>query len=281
MSWLKMGRARWWGAAFAVAASVTAAHAANAESVDPNTQDARKIAKAAAERDDGDRQSARMSMTVVDSSGRKRVRGLVSRRLKFDKGTKLLMMFEEPADMRNTGFLLLDYKDSKRDDDQWLYLPSLRKTTRISSSDRSGSFLGSDISYSDLLRPNVDHYDYKLLEASTQVDGEECWRIEARPRTAKVREETGYVKSEMWISKKKLVPVQSKMWVRDGKKLKYAKYEEIKNVDGIWSAHKVTVRTVRGGQVESTTVLRLSGVKYGEPNVNDSDFTERRLDKGL
>jgi outer membrane lipoprotein-sorting protein len=281
MSWLKIDKARGWGAALVLAASVATARGANAEAIDPSTQDARKIAKAAAERDDGDRQSARMSMTVVDGSGRKRVRGLVSRRLKFDKGTKLLMMFEEPADMRNTGFLLLDYKDSKRDDDQWLYLPSLRKTTRISSSDRSGSFLGSDISYSDLLRPNVDHYDYKLLEGSVQVDGEECWHIEARPRTTKVREETGYVKSEMWISKKKLVPVQSKMWVRDGKKLKYAKYEEIKNVGGIWSAHKVTVRTVRGGQVESTTVLRLSGVKYGDPNVSDSDFTERRLEKGL
>ena len=281
MSWLKTGNARWWGAALVLAASVATAPGASAEGIDPSTQDARKIAKAAAERDDGDRQSARMSMTVVDGSGRKRVRGLVSRRLKFDKGTKLLMLFEEPADMRNTGFLLLDYKDSKRDDDQWLYLPSLRKTTRISSSDRSGSFLGSDISYSDLLRPNVDHYDYKLLEASVRVDGEECWHIEARPRTPKVREETGYVKTEMWISKKKLVPVQSKMWVRDGKKLKYAKYEEIKNVGGIWSAHKVTVRTVRGGQVESTTVLRLSAVKYGDPNVSDSDFTERRLEKGL
>ncbi|HMJ13596.1 MAG TPA: outer membrane lipoprotein-sorting protein [Polyangiaceae bacterium] len=280
MSWIASGRARWFLAVAVFGASLVTA-GASAESLDPGTQDARKIAKAAADRDDGDRQSARLTMTVIDGSGRKRVRGLMSRRLKFDKGTKLLMMFEEPADMRNTGFLLLDYRDSKRDDDQWLYLPSLRKTTRISSSDRSGSFLGSDISYSDLLRPNVDHYEYKLLEASAQVDGEECWRLEARPRSAKVRDETGYVKTEMWISKKKLVPVQSKMWVQNGKKLKYAKYEEIKNVGGVWTAHKVTVRTVRGTQVESTTVLRLSSLRYDDPSVSDSDFTERRLEKGL
>lgn len=262
-------------------ASLWLAAPAGAETLDPNTQDARKIAKTAAERDDGDRQIASLSMTVIDASGRKRLRGLVSRRMKFDKGTKLLMLFEEPADMRNTGFLLLDYKDSSKDDDQWLYLPSLHKTTRISSSDRSGSFLGSDISYSDLLRPNIDQYDYKLLEPSVAIDGEDCWHLEARPRTDKVRDETGYLKTEMWISKKKLVPVQSKMWVREGKKLKYAKYEDIRNVSGIWTTHKVTVRTVRGGQVESTTVLQLSSVRYNDPAVTNADFTERRLEKGL
>jgi outer membrane lipoprotein-sorting protein len=261
-------------------AALTVNSGAPAASLDPATEDARKIAKAAAERDDGDKQVGRLTMTVTDGSGRKRVRGLASRRMKFEQGTKLLMLFEEPADMRNTGFLLLDYKDSSKDDDQWLYLPSLHKTTRISSSDRSGSFLGSDISYADLLRPNVDQYDYKFLE-STPIDGEECWHIEARPRTVKAKDETGYVKTEQWISKKKLVPIQSKMWVREGKKLKYVKYDDIRNVGGIWTTHKVTVRTLRGGQLESTTVLQLSSVRYDDPSVTNADFTERRLEKGI
>jgi outer membrane lipoprotein-sorting protein len=275
----KLGRRSAW--ALVLAGSVSSSRVVSAESLDPGTQDARKVAKAAADRDDGDRQRAALTMTVTDGSGRKRVRTLVSRRMKFDRGTKLLMLFEEPADMRNTGFLLLDYKDSNKDDDQWLYLPSLHKTTRISSSDRSGSFLGSDISYADLLRPNIDQYDYKLLEPSATVDGEQCWHIEARAHTAKVKYETGYVKTEMWISKKKLVPLQSKMWVREGKKLKYAKYEDIRNIAGIWTTHKVTVRTVRNGQVESTTVLQFGSVQYNDPSVTDADFTERRLEKGI
>ena len=72
--------------------------------------------------------------------------------MEFDKGTRQLMMFESPADVRNTGMLSIDYKDGNKDDDQWLYLPSLNKSTRISSGDKSGSFMGTDLSYADMTR---------------------------------------------------------------------------------------------------------------------------------
>ena len=174
----------------------------------------------------------------------------------------------------------VDY-DGARDDDQWLYLPSLRNTTRISSSGKSGSFVGTDISYADMTSRDVDAYDYEMIEESTNVDGEACWLIESRPRTAKEQEATGYLKTQSWISKEKLIPLQAKMWVKEGKKLKYMKFGDIRKVDGIWTVHKLSVRTVKNGKVESTTVMQFKSLKFNDPSVSEADFSERRLEQGI
>lgn len=242
--------------------------------------EARKVAQAVSDRDSGDKQMAKATMTLVDASGRKRERVLQIRAMDFDKGTKTLIMFESPADVRDTGLLSIDY-DGDRDDDQWLYLPSLHKTTRIASSGKSGSFVGTDLSYADMTSKNVDAYEYTMVKDSVKVDGEECWLIESRPKTDKEKKETGYLKTQSWISKDKLLPLQAKIWVEEGKKLKYMKFEDIKKVNGIWTVHKLLVRTVKNGKVESTTVMQFTSIKFDEPSVTDSDFSERRLEQGI
>ncbi|MDJ0762481.1 MAG: outer membrane lipoprotein-sorting protein [Myxococcota bacterium] len=252
-----------------------------ARALDPNTSDPRKIAQAMEDRDDGDKVLSKVSMTLIDSSGRKRERVLYSKSLEFNGGRKMLMLFESPPDMRNTGLLSIDYDEGAKDDDQWLYLPSLRKSTRISTSDKSGAFLGTDISYSDMTKKDIDAYDYKMIEQSMKVDNEDCWLIEARPKTAKEQKETGYLKSHYWISKSKLMPIQAKIWVKEGRKLKYMKFDDIRKVDDIWTAHRLTVRTLKNGKVESTTVMMYHSLKYNQASVTDAEFTERRLEKGL
>lgn len=249
--------------------------------LDPNTTDARAIAKAVEERPTGDRGTAHVTLTLEDSSGRERVRKLRQQSKDFDGGTKTIMFFESPADVRNTGLLSIDYDDGKKEDDQWLYLPSLHKSTRISTSDKSGSFMGTDITYSDMTKKDPDEYDYELIEQSVKVGDEDCWVIEARPRTEKEKKETGYVKTQTWISKSKLMPVQVKAWVSEGKKLKYIKFSNIEKVDGIWIAKRMAVRTVRGKTVESQTLFEMTNVRFNQDSVTDDQFTERRLEKGL
>ncbi len=254
----------------------------NANALDPNTKDPKAIVKAAMiERDDGDKQISRSVWTLTDRSGRKRERVLQRWTLDFAEGTKTLMIYESPADVRNTGFLSIDYDDEKKDDDQWLYLPSLHRTTRIASADKSDSFLGTDLSYHDLSKPNIDANSYKLLQASVKVDGDDCWLIETTPKTAKEKKESGYLKSHLWISKKSLIPVQIKAWLAKGKKLKYIKMSEIKQVNGIWTPYKITVRTVKKEKVESSTTVKTQSIKYNQASVKDDMFTQRRLEKGL
>jgi len=249
--------------------------------LDANETDAKKVMTAVNDQPDGDRIKARMVMVVRDSQGREKKRIVQSKGLDFKDGTKQLLLFEKPADVRNIGLLSIDYDDGNKDDDQWLYLPSLRKSTRISSSDKSGSFMGTDLTYSDMTEQDPDTYDYKMLDAAATVGGEACWKIEARPNTDKVRKETGYVKSVMWISKEKLMPLQVKNWVRDGKKLKFIKFKDIKKVDGIWVAHKILAQTKRGKQVESKTLIAYKSFKINQADVKASDFNQRQLEKGL
>ena len=99
-------------------------------------------------RDVGERSISEMEMILIDKKGNKRVRKLKTYGLEQGKDSKSLMFFISPADVKNTGFLTYDYDESGKDDDQWLYLPALRKTKRIASGDKSGSFMGSDLNLS-------------------------------------------------------------------------------------------------------------------------------------
>ncbi len=253
----------------------------NATAVDSSTKDPRKIAEAVENREVGDKQISRITMTLKDNTGRKRERILRSRSIKFNGGTKMIMLFESPADVRNTGLLSIDYESGKKDDDQWLYLPSLRKSTRIAASDKSGSFLGTDITYADMTKKDINKYDYKMVKESEMINGDDCWLIESKPKSQKVITQTGYVKTQSWISKTKLMPIQVKIWVKEGRRLKYIKFGEIKKVSGIWVAHKMSVRTMKNGKEESTTIMKSTSIKFNQASVKDSDFTERRLEQGI
>ena len=107
-------------------------------------------------RDNGDHKTADMEMVLIDKNGSKRTRKIQAYSREFDEGRYSILFFLEPADVKNTGFLTLDYKEAKKDDDQWLYLPALRKTKRIAGSDQSGSFMGSDFNYSDMTEADID-----------------------------------------------------------------------------------------------------------------------------
>ena len=270
-----------WTIAGLLGAAALSTAANQAKALDPKTTDPRQIAKAMEARDEGDHAQATVTLTLIDASGRKRVRKLRQQRIKFAGGHKTIMFFESPADVRNTGLLSIDYDDGSRDDDQWLYLPSLHKSTRIASVNKSDSFMGTDLTYADMTKTDTSAYEYKLLDGDAKVDGEACWLIEARPKTDKEKRETGYLKTQVWVSKDKLLPVQTKAWVLEGKKLKYMKASEFTKIDGVWIAKRLAVRTVRNNKVESETLMEMANLKFNQPSITDDQFTERRLEQGL
>jgi outer membrane lipoprotein-sorting protein len=263
--------------ALGLASEAPAAHA-----VGPDATDAVAIMKAVEGRAEGDRMSARLTMTVKDAAGREKARVVRARAMDVPGGRRMLMLFEAPAEDRGTGLLTIDHDDGKKADDQWLYLPSLAKSTRISGAGRSGTFLGSDLTYADMTGKDVNDYVYTISQQSVKVDGEDCWLIDSKPRSSKVRDETGYERSQLWVSKAKLMPVQMKAWLASGRKVKLLRFVDIVKQDGVWFAKKIMVRTLdAAGQPESTTVLLWSELRFGDAGVTEGDFTERRLEKGL
>jgi len=254
--------------------------------VPPNATDARAIMQAVDDRDPGDRMLSDAQMVITDSGGR--VRTLSFKTAFLENRTsgkrvnrKRLSQFTGPADVRSTGLLTIDYEDPATDDPQWVYLPRMRKSKRIAGADKANSWMGSDFTYSDLARQDPKDYDFALLKEAVNVGGEVCWLIEGKPRTARAKDDTGYLKIEYWISKEKLLPVQAKAFVKKGQKIKLFKFEDIRLVDGIWVPQKYAARTLSGSKVESTTVVTMQNVKIKAAKVGDADFTVAHLEQGL
>lgn len=242
--------------------------------------DANKILRGAFKRPTGDKAVERLRMVISDSRGRERVRVLRRRTMKFDADERTLLVFESPGDLRNTGLLSIDYDASSKDPDQWLYLPGLGRSTRIASRRRSGSFVGSDLSYADLTLPDPDNYDARLLAASDKVDGDDCWHLEITPKTKEEAEATGYSKIELWIGKQSLVPLRVKAEMK-GERFKYISFAGVRQVQGVWTTKKIIARTVRAGKLQSQTVLEQLEVAFDQDSVAEADFTVHRLEQGL
>ena len=181
---------------------------------------AREIMTAVDERDDGDNQTSNMQMVLIDKRGKQRVRELRSFRKDKDPDELSMMFFMSPADVEDTGFLTYDFDEADRDDDQWLYLPALKKTKRIASSDKSGSFMGSDFSYADMTERPLEKYEYQIVKEDAEIDGHPVWIIQSTPIDDEEIDETGYTKSIQFVRKDNYVVVQAKIWVKKGKRNK-------------------------------------------------------------
>ena len=155
---------------------------------------ARGIMQKVDDRDDGDNITNEMEMILFDKRQKKRIRKLYSFKKDKGKDTYGILFFLHPADVKNTGFLTYDYDDPDKDDDQWLYLPALRKTKRIATSDKDGSFMGSDLNYADMTSRDLEDHDFSFYEKgkASQVRGKKVWVIWSMPRSKDVVDETGY-----------------------------------------------------------------------------------------
>ena len=240
---------------------------------------ARAIMEKVDARDDGDNRTADMEMLLIDKNGKERLRKIATYSKDKGEDTLRLMFFAHPADVKDTGFLTVDYDDPDRDDDQWLYLPALKKTKRIATTDKSGSFMGSDLNYSDMTSRDLEDYDF-TLKKELDVRGHKAWLIEAVPRSREIVDETGYSKSLLIVRQDNYFVVRSVSWVKDGGYLKYMDVKILEPIDGIWVGIETDVTKKKGKQTVHRTVLKLKNVKFNQ-DLDEDLFTIRRMEKGL
>ena len=240
---------------------------------------ARQIMEQVDARDDGDNRISDMGMILIDKNGKKRVRKI--RAFSKDKGedTLRLMFFIAPADVEDAAFLTYDYDQSEKDDDQWVYLPALRKTKRIATSDKGGSFMGSDFTYSDMTKWDLDDYDYTLLK-EVKVKNVKTWLIQAVPRTKEVIDRTGYTKSVLYVRKDNFVVIRGVHWVKKGNRLKYMDVKQLTMIDGIWVPTEIHMTTKQGKSTRHKTIMTFENVRFNQ-DLKEDFFSIRRMEKGL
>ena len=234
-------------------------------------------------RDDGETSISEMTMILIDRRGNQRIRKMKGFRKDYGADKKNINFFLSPADVRNVAFLSYEWDDENKEDDNWLYLPAVGKPKRISSGNKKDSFMGSDFSYADMNGLEINDWEFKFLKENDKVGGFDCWVIEAKPKAAKKKQviaETGYLKTISWIRKDNMMSVQSKMYVKKGKKIKYFSASDIEQTQGIWTAKKLSMVTKKGKRTQHSTVLLFDNLIYNK-GVEDSTFTVQRMERGL
>ena len=233
-------------------------------------------------REDGDRSVSDMQMVLINNRGKKRIRSLRSYGMDRGEDHLSLMFFLAPADVAATGFLTHDYDMPEQEDEQWLYLPALNKTKRIATGDKSGSFMGSDFSYSDLTSRRLEDYVYSFhdKQPETEVYGKKVWVINAFPRDKSISRETGYERTIIFIRQDNHVIIRAIYFPRDSNTTKYYDVKKLELIDGIWTATEIHMTSKKGKQMAHKTILNFSNAKYNQDSVNEDLFTIRRLEKG-
>lgn len=240
---------------------------------------ARAIMEKVNAREDGDNRSSDMEMILIDKNDRRRIRKM--RSFSKDKGDDVMtiMFFLSPADVMGTSFLTYDYDNADKDDDQWLFLPALHKTKRIATSDKSGSFMGSDFSYADMTKRSLEDYDFTIIRES-EVNGKGVWVIQTIPRSKKIVDRDGYEKSVVFVRKDNYVVIRGISWLKEKNRLKYYDVKKLERIDDIWTITEVFMTTKKAKRATHRTILRITNVKYNQ-DLEKSFFTVRQMEKGL
>jgi len=239
---------------------------------------ARQIMARVHARPEGAHSLRELRMQLRDARGNRRLRVLRSLYRRVGEDSQSLLFFLSPADVRGTGFLSHDFASAQRDADQWLYLPALHRVKRIAATNKSARFMGSDLSYSDLTRRDPDAYHYQLLEEGT-LRGERVWQIEARPRSARELEATGYTRSLLFVRADIHFVVRAVHWLRESGRRKYVDVLALDEIEGIWVATRMHVATRQGEQTLHETLLTTSQVDFRQP-LGAEHFTLRALSRG-
>jgi outer membrane lipoprotein-sorting protein len=177
-----------------------------------------------------------------------------------------LIQFLNPADVRGTG--LLTHQNPAGDDKQWLYMPAVRRTKKISSSNKSGSFMASEFSYEDISGNTLDKWTYKFLREET-LGGKECYVIEKAPRY----KNSGYSKVTTWITKENYLGIRSEFWDRKGSLLKVQEIDGWKQYGSAWRAAKISITNV---QTNKKSVLSWSE-RQMKQGLDKKDFSRKVL----
>lgn len=209
--------------------------------------------------------TANMTMLLKNRHGEESTRYIRLRTLEIDgDGDKSMSIFDRPRDVKGTAFLSYTHKTDS--DDQWLYLPALKRVKRISSRNKSGSFMGSEFAYEDISSQEVEKYTYKYIKDDSCGENN-CFVIERDP----VDELSGYTRQVVWINKKEYRPEKIDFYDRKNSLLKTLTYKGYQQyLNQYWRADEMYMQNHQTGK---TTLLSWSDYKFS------TGLTKRDFDK--
>lgn len=214
--------------------------------------------------------SADMTMVLLSTSGKRTERKMrvITREVDSD-GNQSLAIFDSPADVKGTGFL--SHTHIGDDDDQWLYLPALKRVKRISPSNKTAPFMGSEFSYEDLTSFELENYTYQYI-GNEVVDSTDCFVIDRFP----AYEYSGYSRQRLWVEKQdyKVLKIEYYDQRNELKKtLLSTNFEQF--LQRYWYARKMTMENHLSRKISE---LYWDNFSFREP-LRDADFSPNSLSR--
>ncbi|WP_022668826.1 outer membrane lipoprotein-sorting protein [Desulfospira joergensenii] len=192
-------------------------------------------------------------MIIVSKSGTEKKREFISKRVMVNGLEKQILRFTSPADIDGTGFLTIEKQGWETE--QFLYLPALRRTRRIVSSQKVQRFVNSDFTYEDMERQPVDNYVYKIV-GFKNLGGLDCHILETRPKKGI---KSQYSLTESLVSKKSFVPLLVRYFDKKGNHIKTYKVLKLELIQNIWTASTVSMEDIVKGH---KTYIKLNKIEY-------------------
>ena len=228
------------------------------------------VAKAADQADQGFESSlVNLKMVLRNKQGQESTRFMENKTLELtEDGDKSLIVFKSPKDVEGTATLTFTHKTTS--DDQWLYLPAIKRVKRISSDNKSGPFMGSEFAYEDLSSDEIEKYSYKFLK-NEQFNGSNTAVVEQDP----VDPKSGYKRRVVWYNLDKGYRLEKvEFYDRKNSLLKTLTYSDYKQYAGKhWRAGKFLMVN---HQTDKQTTLFFEDwdLKTG---LADTDFSQNSL----
>ena len=212
--------------------------------------------------------TADMLMTLRNKQGQESIRQVKIKNLEqLNDGDKSLTNFTQPRDVKGTSFL--SFSHPIKADDQWLYLPALKRVKRISSSNKSGPFMGSEFAFEDLSSFEIQKYHYKYLADET-INNLASYKVAQYP----VDKNSGYTRRIVWVDQSEYRLQKIDFYDRKDsllKTLSYANYQQYENQ--FWRADSMLMVNHQTGK---NTELNWSNYQF-KTGLKDSDFNKSAL----
>ena len=237
---------------------------------------AAQIARAVEERDTGKDSRSEFRMKLFDRRGRSRERALTLLMLRGREGDRLLIRFTYPNDIRGTGFLVWEHP--AKDDERFLYLPSLGRVRRIAGTEAQESFVGSDFSYEDVGGREFDDYSYALLADNASWTGSDgAARPAYRLESTRKDKSAEFPRVVSLVLKDTFVVVQADIFNRRNERQKMYTVKRLQQVQGIWTIFE-SVMTNDLDKTRSELIVEKVAYNTG---LKEAAFSRRELEGAI
>ncbi|MEN8153680.1 MAG: outer membrane lipoprotein-sorting protein [Acidobacteriota bacterium] len=210
-----------------------------------------------------------IDMILINKRNRERKRSMLIMSKYFGNDKKSIFLFRSPSSVKGVKFLSHDYENPKKEDERWLFFPSLKRVKRIIGSSKNDYFMGSDLTYNDLRKRDENEETHKLI-SEKESDGISYWIVESTPKSSMDL----YSRQVSRIRKDALVPVEVDFFDKRGKLIKIMRVKELEKIEDYWVVKRLEVENV---QKKHKTVLVIKKIEFNI-NIKDNIFLPSRLD---